>query len=74
MARYRKAQEEVEEALERISEAFEEPEFPHLLLDTLHAAPSRLLEGLLVIADGSDWDPGSGGGVYVYFSGAWVKL
>lgn len=41
--------------------------------NVLHAEPIRLREGLLVMADGVDWDPGSGGGLYVYFGGSWSK-
>lgn len=36
--------------------------------------PSKPRDGLLVFADGSSWNPGSGRGVYVYSSSAWVKL
>ena len=40
----------------------------------LHAAPLRPRVGDVVYADGSDWDPGSGEGLYVYTSGGWVAL
>jgi hypothetical protein len=43
-------------------------------LDELHAAPERVYTGLLVLADGTDWDPGSGQGVYCYYGGAWNLL
>ena len=43
-------------------------------LKTLHSAPARLKEGLIVLADGMDWDPGTGAGVYVYYSAGWHKL
>ena len=33
-------------------------------LDTLHKEPDKLQEGLTVLADGADWNPGSGAGVY----------
>lgn len=36
--------------------------------------PGRVLEGMLVKADGTTWDPGSGAGVYVRDGGAWIKL
>lgn len=45
-----------------------------LMLDTLHAQPKKFREGTVVLADGSDWDPGSGAGVYVYRGGAWHFL
>lgn len=40
-------------------------------LPVLHAEPEKASEGLLVIADGADWNPGGGQGVYYYFGGAW---
>ena len=44
-------------------------------LNVLHAEPARLREGLVVCADGTDWQPlGAGGGFFGYFGGAWVKL
>ena len=36
--------------------------------------PRKVYEGLIVYADGTDWNPGSGKGVYVYNGTAWVKL
>lgn len=38
------------------------------------SAPTKPREGMLAIADGSGWNPGSGKGLYEYRSGAWVKL
>lgn len=46
----------------------------NLRLRVLHAEPSRYAEGDIVYADGSDWNPGSGEGVYVRTSSAWAKL
>lgn len=43
------------------------------LLET-HVAPTRPRTGLVVFADGSDWNPGSGAGVYVYRGAAWHFL
>lgn len=43
-------------------------------LTELHAEPEKLFTGLIALADGTDWDPGSGQGVYAYYSGAWHKL
>lgn len=45
-----------------------------LLWDILHAAPSKPVEGMEVVADGTDWDPGSGAGKYLYIGGSWTKL
>lgn len=45
-----------------------------LQLEELHVAPTKLFTGLVVLADGTDWDPGSGQGVYAYYGSAWNKL
>lgn len=42
-----------------------------VFLNPLHAQPGRLFDGLVVLADGTDWNPGSGAGYYGYQSGAW---
>lgn len=39
-----------------------------------HAAPGKPREGMIVFADGTDWNPGGGKGAYQYSGGAWVKL
>lgn len=47
---------------------------PFIELEELHAVPDKLRTGITVLADGTDWDPGSGAGVYTYYGGAWHKL
>lgn len=37
-------------------------------------APDKLREGMLAYADGANWNPGSGAGIYQYRSGVWNKL
>lgn len=44
------------------------------LFEVVHVAPAKPREGLIRLADGSNWNPGSGRGLYQYVSGAWVKL
>ena len=44
------------------------------MLQVLHVEPIRLRDGMIVYADGTDWDPGSGEGFYGRQAGAWVKL
>jgi len=52
---------------------------------TLHKEPGKVYEGMTVLADGTNWDPhtgghggggsgGSGQGVYTYYAGQWHKL
>lgn len=45
-----------------------------LQFDVLHAEPLKPQDGQLVFADGVDWNPGGGGGLYQRVGGAWVKL
>ena len=39
-----------------------------------NVAPVKYFDGMMVMADGTNWDPGSGEGVYVYYNSAWNKL
>jgi hypothetical protein len=43
-------------------------------LTELHVEPPKPRDGQIVLADGTDWDPGSGAGFYGYQGGAWVRL
>jgi hypothetical protein len=43
-------------------------------LQVLAAEPARYANGDLVYANNTDWNPGSGEGVYAREAGAWVKL
>lgn len=48
---------------------------PELLrLSELNAAPARPREGMIAFADGTNWNPGSGQGIYAYHGGAWNLL
>lgn len=62
----------VQHELETIARALQK--FSTLQFEVLHVEPSRPREGLFAVADGSDWNPGSGGGPYAYFGGSWVAL
>lgn len=46
----------------------------YMALNTLYAAPSRIFDGMVILADGVSFNPGSGAGVYARVAGAWVKL
>lgn len=63
----------VADELMRVSRSMGEPR-ERLSLKTLYAPPDKFGEGVIVKADGVQWNPGAGGGVYVRVSGAWVKL
>jgi hypothetical protein len=43
-------------------------------LNVLNREPIRPRNGMLVEADGTNWDPGSGAGLYIRRAGAWVFL
>ncbi len=58
--------------LDRIAEIFAGVE--NIQLAQLHVEPEKPREGLIVLADGTDWDPGSGAGFYGYRGGAWQLL
>ena len=45
-----------------------------LYTEALTSAPAKPIDGLIVYADGTIWDPGSGEGFYGYENSAWVKL
>ncbi len=45
-----------------------------LELRASHVAPSKPRTGMIVYADGTDWDPGSGAGAYTWDGSAWVLL
>lgn len=61
----------IEQELSKIAQALNADT---VQLRELHVEPGRIRAGMVVLADGTDWDPGSGAGVYAYYGGAWVKL
>lgn len=62
----------LENELVAISRAF--LEFSEVELRTVRKAPKRPQDGMIVSADGTSWNPGSGKGIYAYLSGVWVLL
>lgn len=58
--------------LEAIERAFDQ--FDLIRLRELNSEPEKPRAGQIVLADGTQWDPGSGAGFYGYYGGAWVKL
>jgi hypothetical protein len=57
--------------LDKISQAISSLEHQY---PPLHAAPERYSIGYVAYADGTDWNPGAGEGLYVYKSGGWTLL
>jgi hypothetical protein len=59
---------------EAIVERIKGETYRFIQLETLYAEPDKPREGMVVKADGTTWNPGSGAGVYARISSAWVKL
>lgn len=59
--------------LQQISKSIAAPVFV-LALATSNKPPDRLRDGDTVLADGTNWNPGSGQGVYTYYGATWHKL
>jgi len=47
-----------------------------IYLEELTAAPptAEIYKGMVVLADGTTWNPGAGQGVYAYYNSQWNKL
>lgn len=58
---------------QRIAQALQEQN-EVLRLGTTYVAPSKPRSGDIRLADGTQWNPGSGAGFYGYYGSAWVKL
>lgn len=71
--------EDIPDFLRRLQDAIQKAAHradPYAELDPLHAAPTKLRDGMVVKADGTNWEPVAlgGEGFYGYTSGGWVKL
>lgn len=67
-----KVLEYVRRELEKLQETVTALKFHQL--EPLHAEPERYRDGMVVYADGTDWDPGSGEGIYARYASAWHFL
>lgn len=63
----------VQNELEELARSKVEPD-QFITLDTSNTAPSKIREGMVVLADGTNWNPGSGAGFYGYRNSAWRFL
>lgn len=68
-----------DEAMPHYNEAFRQlyaavREIQDSLFLATHVVPARPKEGMIRLADGTDWNPGSGMGLYQYRSGVWMFL
>lgn len=60
------------EELKRISYAIQALALGHV--DKTTVAPAKPCEGDIRLADGTNWNPGSGQGMYAYYGTAWHFL
>ena len=68
-----KTEEYLYDQLVSVEKAFIEPsEFLSLVLTQV--APEKPFVGMICLADGTNWNPSGGAGVYCYHSGQWNKL
>ena len=58
--------------LQRVAESFSEIE--EILLVELNSEPDKPRNGMIVLADGTNWNPGAGAGFYGRRAGSWFKL
>mgnify|MGYP000122881985 CR=1 FL=1 len=73
MSVYRPLGGSVEQELDQVSRAMGEPN-DMLLLEMRYVAPAKPRDGMVVLADGTNWNPGSGGGFYGYRASVWRFL
>lgn len=57
------------DVLRQIQDAFNDL----MTSETLAIAPEKPKQGMIAVADGTNWDPGSGTGCYVYVAG-WRRM
>lgn len=58
------------EELQEIARQIQNIDF--VIFQILHREPSKRVAGLVVYADGTDWNPGSGAGLYRWNGAAWI--
>jgi hypothetical protein len=64
----------LEQEFRRIADTLANLEANYVLLRKLYVEPTRKRDGMVVYADGSEWDPGDGAGLYRYEGGAWIFI
>ena len=58
--------------LYKIQREFSLQDFIFLALHNV--APTKPREGMIAFADGTNWNPGGGKGIYGYYNGTWNKF
>ena len=62
----------IEDELSQIEQAFNEQDL--VKFTEINVAPAKPRTGDTRLADGTNWNPGSGAGVYTYYGAAWHRL
>ena len=60
--------------LRHLADAVSQLETNAVVFQVWNAEPDKLYDGLVVYADGSNFNPGSGEGFYGYYAAAWHLL
>jgi ABC-type sulfate/molybdate transport systems ATPase subunit len=60
--------------LRRLADVLSNLTMDSVFLTQLNAEPAKYADGMVVYADGTNWNPGSGEGVYARYNSAWNKL
>lgn len=63
----------LDQELSEIERAQNEPVFI-LQLAVSNVPPAKVRPGMVVEADGTNWNPGAGAGLYIYRGSAWVLI
>jgi hypothetical protein len=58
----------------KLQRSFQDCVVSSLSLAQWNAAPAKPYSGMTVYADGVNWNPGGGEGVYTYYAAAWNRL
>jgi len=59
----------------KIEDDSKNPEVESIQVTVTNSSPDKPRQGQMYYADGANWDPGSGEGIYFYnASSTWVKL
>lgn len=73
MAQYVPGGGSIDQELRAVAEAMQQPN-EALYLAMLYVEPAKPRDGMIALADGANWNPGSGAGYYGYRAGAWRFL
>jgi len=67
-------QQYLSDEFKKIEIAIQNIETDSICLTQLNVAPEKPRDGYVYYADGTNWNPGSGAGLYEYIGGAYAKL